>query len=113
MENRKNSKIEKKLITIKDKLVLLDSDVAMLYGVETRDINKAVSNNPNKFPDGYIIELSKNEFETLRCNFSTAIKTAFELLSQILEDTKNTDKNLIGFARWKYILHYSFLVSHY
>ena len=166
--------IGKKLIIIKNELVLLDSDVAVLYGVETRDINKAVTNNPDKFPDGYIIQLSKEEFETLRCNFSTTklskrrsipkcftekglymlstilkskvatnatihiIETftkmrefslgykdivtklneiektmkidqqqlnyntnrtddAFELLKQILRDTQNTDKKLIGF----------------
>lgn len=43
------------------KSVLLDSDVAQIYGVETRDINKAVTNNPDKFPAGYVVELSKPE----------------------------------------------------
>lgn len=43
-----------------------------MYGVETRDINKAVKNNPDKFPTGYIYELSKDEFEVLRCKVSTA-----------------------------------------
>jgi hypothetical protein len=52
--------------------VILDSDVAELYGVETRDINKAVKNNPDKFPVGYIIELHTDELEDLRCKFSTA-----------------------------------------
>ena len=46
--------VQDKIITIQNKKVLLDSDVAWLYGVETRDINKAVKNNPRKFPDGYI-----------------------------------------------------------
>jgi uncharacterized 2Fe-2S/4Fe-4S cluster protein (DUF4445 family) len=40
---------------------LLDGDVAQIYGVETRDINKAVTNNPDKFPAGYMVELSKPE----------------------------------------------------
>jgi hypothetical protein len=52
--------------------VILDSDVADLYGVETRDVNKAVKNNPDKFPDGYIIELDTYELEDLRWKFSTA-----------------------------------------
>ncbi|MDQ1244797.1 MAG: hypothetical protein QG565_1137 [Campylobacterota bacterium] len=53
--------LENKLIRYKDEYVLVDSDIAQLYGAETRDINKAVKNNPDKFPDGYIIELTKEE----------------------------------------------------
>ena len=49
------------IIEIRGQGVLLDRDVAQIYGVETRDINKAVTNNPDKFPAGYIIELSKSE----------------------------------------------------
>ena len=49
------------IIEIRGQSVLLDSDVAQIYGVETRDINKAVTNNPDKFPAGYIIELAKSE----------------------------------------------------
>ena len=43
------------------KRVLLDADIAEVYGVETRDINKAVANNPDEFPVGYIVELSTQE----------------------------------------------------
>ena len=43
--------------------------MAELYGVETRDINKAVKNNPEKFPNGYIFELHQNEKEQLVENF--------------------------------------------
>ncbi len=53
--------VESKIITLRDQQVILDSDVAELYGVETRDINKAVKNNPGKFPNGYIFELDSNE----------------------------------------------------
>ena len=53
--------LESKLIYYKNETVLIDSDVAELYGVETRDINKAVKNNPEKFPEGYIIELTQEE----------------------------------------------------
>lgn len=64
--------IENKLIKYKNEFVLIDSDVADLYGVETRDINKAVTNNPDKFPMGYMNQLTKEEFQVLRCKFSTA-----------------------------------------
>jgi len=49
--------------------VLLDADVAQIYGVETRDINKAVTNNPDKFPAGYVVKLSKAEKNELVENF--------------------------------------------
>jgi len=57
------------IIEIRSQSVLLDSDVAQIYGVETRDINKAVTNNPDKFPDGYILELTKPEKNELVENF--------------------------------------------
>ncbi|MCI4399459.1 MAG: ORF6N domain-containing protein, partial [Campylobacteraceae bacterium] len=61
--------IESKLIKYHDEFVIVDSDVAELYGVETRDVNKAVKNNPDKFPDGYIIELTEEEKGELVENF--------------------------------------------
>ncbi len=64
-------RITDKIIVLCDVQVILDSDIAELYGVETRDINKAVKNNPDKFPEGYIISLSKEEFENLRWKFSS------------------------------------------
>lgn len=50
--------IENKIITVQGKQVILDSSVAELYGVETKRINEAVKNNPDKFPEGYIILLT-------------------------------------------------------
>ena len=46
--------VEGKLITLRNQKVLLDCDVADLYGVKTKEINQAVKNNPDKFPYGYI-----------------------------------------------------------
>ncbi|WP_245757065.1 ORF6N domain-containing protein [Hydrogenimonas thermophila] len=49
------------IIEIRGQKVLLDSDVAKVYEVETRDVNKAVKNNPDKFPnESYIFELTKD-----------------------------------------------------
>ena len=64
--------VEDKILIIRDMQVLIDRDVAGLYDVETRDINKAVKNNPDKFPEGYVIELTLDEFADLRRKFSTA-----------------------------------------
>lgn len=47
----------------------LDSDVAALYGVETRVVNQAVKNNPEKFPEGYIIDVDKQDFTILKSKF--------------------------------------------
>ena len=46
--------------------------MAFLYGVETKRINEAVSNNPDKFPEGYIIDLDLNEWRNLKSKFSTS-----------------------------------------
>ncbi|MDR1860301.1 MAG: ORF6N domain-containing protein [Bacteroidales bacterium] len=61
----KLSKVEDRIIRLRNQNVIIDSDVAALYGVETREVNQAVKNNPDKFPvgKGYIFELSKTEKE--------------------------------------------------
>ncbi|MGB4414958.1 MAG: ORF6N domain-containing protein [Paludibacter sp.] len=64
--------IENKIIEIRNQQVILDFDVAELYGVETKRINEAVRNNSEKFPLGYVIELNETEFIDLRSKFSTA-----------------------------------------
>ena len=46
-----------------------DTDVAGIYGVETKRVNEAMKNNPDKFSDGYIMELDKNEWDSLKSNF--------------------------------------------
>jgi len=64
--------VQNKIVEIQGQKVLLDSDVAELYEVETKRINEAVRNNPDKFPYGYIVELSKNEWDLLKSKFSTS-----------------------------------------
>ena len=63
--------IEDKLLEIRNKKVLLDSDVAHLYGIETKRVNEAVKNNPEKFPEGYVIYLDEEETDFLRSKIST------------------------------------------
>ncbi len=174
MENLPQEIIQSRIYEIRNLKVMLDSDLAKLYEVETKRINEAVKNNPEKFPEDFYFELSEKEFEILRSKFSTTkfsktrtlpkvfteqgvymlatvlkskiatevtinimrtftklrefaltykdivielknlkedlklnqnqtientqhIKTAFELLTQILEDTKKTDDKVMGF----------------
>src|SRR3990172_6196009 len=80
------------IIEIRGQSVLLDSDVAELYGVETKRINEAVKNNPDKFPDGYIIELTKNEWDSLKSKFSTSTKGGKVKLPSAFTDIILLDK---------------------
>jgi hypothetical protein len=68
----KLNSVEEKIISIRGISVILDSDVAELYGVETREINQAVKNNPEKFPENYIIQLNKEEWKNLKSKILTS-----------------------------------------
>ena len=63
--------IEEKLLEIRNKNVLLDRDVAHLYGIETKRVNEAVKNNPEKFPEGYVMYLDEEETDFLRSKNSS------------------------------------------
>ena len=69
MKIAKMEDIETRILVIRGENVLLDSDVATIYGVATREINQAVANNPEKFPEGYIIELTAEEKQEVIKNF--------------------------------------------
>ena len=64
--------VNDKIITIREQSVILDSDVATLYGVETKRVNEAIRNNPEKFPEGYVFEIGFDELTDLRSKISTA-----------------------------------------
>jgi hypothetical protein len=61
----KFANLQDRIIELRGQSVLLDADVADIYGVETKRINEAVKNNTDKFPVGYIIELDKTEWDGL------------------------------------------------
>jgi len=71
MEYLNLNSVQDKIIEIGNQRVILDSDVAELYSVETKRVNEAVGNNPDKFPDGYIIEVTAENWNSLRSKFST------------------------------------------
>lgn len=66
--------IERKILVIRGEKVMLDSDLAMLYGVETRVLNQAVRRNIRRFPDDFMFELSAAENELLRSQIVTLKK---------------------------------------
>ena len=60
-----------RMVTMRGCPVLLDRDVAELYGVKTREVNQAVRNNPDKFPEGFQFQLDVDELESLRSKILT------------------------------------------
>ena len=63
--------VEDKIAIIRNQQVIADADVAALYGVQTKEVNQAVRNNPDKFPKTYMFELNKNELLDLRSKILT------------------------------------------
>jgi len=100
-------KIKSKIIIIQGQQLILDSDVADLYGVETKRVNEAIRNNPDKFPEGYIIVLTDSEkakvvekFDHLtKLKFSPApikgmTEKALYMLATILKSPVATERTL-------------------
>jgi hypothetical protein len=73
--------IQQKIYTIRGVQVILDSDLAAFYGVETKVLNQAVKRNIERFPQEFMFQLDDNEWESLRFQFGTSNKDS--LRSQI------------------------------
>jgi len=63
--------IEQKILMIRGEKVMLDSDLAELYGVEVKQLKRQVRRNIDRFPADFMIQLSKKEYESLRRHFGT------------------------------------------
>ena len=64
--------IELKILVIRGHRVMLDRDLAALYGVETKVLNRAVKRNIDRFPEDFMLKVSRQEYaEILRCQFGT------------------------------------------
>ena len=102
----KIEQVEDKILTLRGVRVIIDADVATLYGVETKEINQAVKNNPKKFPEGYVFtatdeenELVKNFDRFANLKHSTAPLKAFTerglyMLATILKSETATDTTI-------------------
>jgi hypothetical protein len=66
--------IKSKIFTLRSVQVMLDSDLAMFYGLETKYLNRAVKRNIERFPRNYMFQLTENEFSDLRFQFGTSRK---------------------------------------
>ena len=64
--------IKRKIYEIRGRRVMLDSDLAGMYQVETKNLKRAVRANIERFPDDFMFELTKEEYDALRCNIFTS-----------------------------------------
>lgn len=103
----KIEQVEEKILMLRGIRVIIDADVAALYGVETREVNQAVKNNPKKFPKGYVIGLETNDLEILRSKFliaklnpksryhpQTFTERGLYMLATILKSDRATDTTI-------------------
>ena len=63
--------VRRRIVDVRGRSVIVDADVAALYGVETKRVNEAVRNNPDKFPPDYMFELDAAELDDLRTKISS------------------------------------------
>ena len=66
-----NIKIENMIYEIRGKKIMLDSDLAMLFGYETKQLNRQVLRNINRFPENYCFQITDTEYISLRCQNGT------------------------------------------
>jgi hypothetical protein len=69
--------IQNRIYEIRGERVMLDRDLASLYGVETKSLNLAVKRNIDRFPPDFMFQLTKEEFDSLRFQFETLKNEGF------------------------------------
>lgn len=67
-----SERIISRIFLIRGKKVMLDVDLAELYGVETKSLKRAVKRNIERFPQDFMFELNRSELKILRCHFGTS-----------------------------------------
>jgi hypothetical protein len=98
--------IEKKILLINGQKVMLDKDLADLYGVSTGNLNKAVTRNKERFPADFMVQLSAEEFSDLKFHFGTSswggtrkpprafTENGIAMLSSVLNSTRAIQVNI-------------------
>lgn len=98
--------IESKILLIRDRRVMLDKDLALLYSVETKALNRAVKRNIERFPDDFMFQLTRVEFENLRFHFGASswggqrympfafTENGVAMLSSVLNSTRAIQVNI-------------------
>ena len=84
-----NIEIQNMIYSVRGKQVMLDSDLAQLYHVETKVFNQAVKRNINRFPEHFRFQLTESEFKNLRSQFvtsreKTTVRTVVDVICHML-----------------------------
>jgi hypothetical protein len=111
--------IKDKIFVLRDTEVMLDSDLAELYGVETKRINEAVIRNPDKFPEDFMFSLTDIEFDKLRSQIATAkfsmtrsnpkafTEQGVYMLATVLKSTQATEVTISIMRTFTKLRHYA------
>lgn len=88
-----NADVQSRIIYVRDFPVIVDADVAEIYGVETKRVNEAVRNNPDKFPEDYMFELTLDERNDLRSKISsTKLSSKSRVLPKAFTENQKQNK---------------------
>ena len=111
--------IQKKIYEIRGQKVMIDFDLAELYETETKYLKRAVKQNINRFPDDFMFDLTKSEWESLRCNFSTSkrggtryrpfafTEQGVAMLSSVLKSKKAVEVNISIMRAFVFVRQYA------
>jgi len=113
------TKIQKRIFIIREKRVMLDSDLAFLYGVEPKRLNEAVKRNIKRFPHDFMFNLSKEEFDEVVANCDHLKKLKYRstlpyvfteqgvaMLAAVLNSPKAIDVNIQIMRAFVQLRHY-------
>ena len=78
--------VNDKIVQLRGQTVIPDFAVAELYGVQTREVNQAVKNNPQKFPKGYVLTVGREELTGLRSKFLIASSPKSRTLPKVFTE---------------------------
>jgi len=99
-------RIEKKIFLIRNQKVMIDRDIAELYGVETRRLNEQVKRNIKRFPEDFMFQLTREEFNDLKSQIATSswggvrklpyafTENGVAMLSSVLTSDRAIDVNI-------------------
>jgi len=90
--------IKRKIYEIRGRRVMLDSDLARMYQVETKNLKRAVRANIERFPDDFMFELTKDEYDALRCNIFTSNNDGDALRCKNFTSNKRGGNRYLPFA---------------
>jgi hypothetical protein len=98
--------IDNKIVMLRDQKVMFDFDLALLYEIETKRLKEAVRRNIERFPEDFMFELTKEEFDNLRTQFATSsyggtrympfafTEQGVAMLSSVLKSQKAIEVNI-------------------